>query len=97
MMRKSLILGSVVTACVTGALLGLLAIGPNANGATTPKPRHITSTCATFDITGRPSTGMPWDEPITFCGIGIKAGTWTCPAKTPSLNPGSLLHCSKDI
>jgi hypothetical protein len=36
----------------------------------------VPATCITLDVHGQPSNGMPWDEPVTFCGQGMPAGSW---------------------
>jgi hypothetical protein len=84
----------VMILCTASSVIVGVMIIPNANGATIPRPVIPSRPCATFDITGHPSTGMAWDEPVTFCGTGIKPGTWVCVAKSPVIKPGSALNCT---
>lgn len=63
--------------------------------AATTRPPRPAVRCVTFDITGRPAVGMPWDEPVTFCGRGIQPGAWTCPATTSAVGPGTREQCAR--
>lgn len=79
-----------------GLVLGLAGCG-TAAAAAMPRGHVPAGGCVTFDVTGRPAVGMPWDEPVTFCGRGLPSGMWQCIAKTPQIGPGTkLAGCSRE-
>lgn len=52
-------------------------------------------TCATMDVEVKVKNGMPANYVLTFCGAGIKPGTWDCPRSSYQLPaPGELMNCT---
>jgi hypothetical protein len=90
--RSLLVVSSAIVASLTLTAVG---ISVSASATTAHTPARIPVRCETFDVTGQPKVGMPWDEPVTFCAPGMRAGDWTCRSQTPAIGPGTRLYCTK--
>lgn len=82
---------AIGTVAVSGLVWGL-GFRP-ASARVIPAHIPVKLTCATYVIEGQPPVGMPFNEPEHFCGVGIRQGTWDCPAASPVLGPGSQVNC----
>ncbi len=90
------VVAGVAIAAAGGTIAGVALSETPASAVPAHHAVHRTA-CVTFDVSGRPAgPGMPFDEPLTFCGTGLPAGMWLCPSKTPALGPGTRLQCSRE-